>query len=168
MSDLIDRQATQKYIIEKIRQSVQLMDDTQDSISRKKAVDAINKYDFEFPEYMERFVTELRDAMKEDLKHDIEELPSAQQWIPVSERPPEDLKPVNITYINEDPAPYYEHIKGIPFTATAIYYRGGWYWWSCTCVDVLAEYGHSYSDSMDEGIEVKAWMPLPRPWKGEE
>lgn len=90
------------------------------------------------------------------------------EWIPVTERLPEDLKPVNITYINEDPAPYYEHIKGIPFTATAIYYRGGWYWWSCTCVDVLAEYGHSYSDSMDEGIEVKAWKPLPRPWKGEE
>ena len=96
----------------------------------------------------------------------IEELPSAQKWTPVSKGLPEDLKPVNITYINEDPAPYYEHIKGIPFTATAIYYRGGWYWWSCTCADVLAEYGHSYSDSMDERIEVTAWMPLPEPHKG--
>lgn len=90
------------------------------------------------------------------------------KWIPVTKSLPEELKPVNITYINEDPAPYYEHIKGIPFTATAIYYRGGWYWWSCTCADVLAEYGHSYSDSMDEGIEVTAWMPLPKPYAHDE
>ncbi len=89
-------------------------------------------------------------------------------WVPVTKQLPEELKPVNITYINEDPAPYYEHIKGIPFTATAIYYRGGWYWWSCTCADVLAEHGHCYQDSMHEGIEVKAWMPLPKPYEPQE
>lgn len=49
-----------------------------DLISRQAAIDAIEKYDFDFPDYMERFVTELRDAMKEDLKDDIVNLPSAQ------------------------------------------------------------------------------------------
>lgn len=47
-------------------------------ISRQAAIDAIDEYDFDFPNYMERFVTELRDAMKADIKHDIEALPSAQ------------------------------------------------------------------------------------------
>ena len=49
-----------------------------DMVSRQAAIDAIEKYNFNFPEYMERFVTELRDGMKEDLKEDIAELPSAQ------------------------------------------------------------------------------------------
>lgn len=49
-----------------------------DLIDRQAAIDAIDEYDFEFPNYMERFVTELRDAMKADLKNDIEALPSAQ------------------------------------------------------------------------------------------
>lgn len=52
--------------------------DVTDCISRQDAIDAVSKYNFDFPQYMERFVTELRDAMKADLKHDIDALPSAQ------------------------------------------------------------------------------------------
>lgn len=48
-----------------------------DLISRQTAIDVVSKYNFDFPQYMERFVTELRDAMKADLKHDIQALPSA-------------------------------------------------------------------------------------------
>ena len=62
-------------------------------IEKQAAIDAIDEYDFEFPNYMERFVTELMDAMKADIKHDIEALPSVQpeqHWIPVSEKLPED------------------------------------------------------------------------------
>ena len=58
-----------------------------DTISRQAAIDAVDKYDFEFPQYMEKFVAELRDAMKADLKCDIANLPSAEperkkgEWI---------------------------------------------------------------------------------------
>ena len=64
-----------------------------DLIERQAAIDAIGEYDFEFPEYMERFVTELRDAMKADLKHDIEALPSAQ---------PEIIRCRECRYMHED------------------------------------------------------------------
>lgn len=49
-----------------------------DLIERQAAIDAVNQYNFDFPQYMERFVTELRDAMKADLKNDIEALLSVQ------------------------------------------------------------------------------------------
>ena len=49
-----------------------------DTIYRQDAIDVVDKYDFEFPQYMEKFVTELRDAMKADLKCDIANLPSAE------------------------------------------------------------------------------------------
>ena len=144
---MTDRQATQKYIIEKIRQSVQLMDDTQDSISRKKAVDAINKYDFEFPEYMERFVTELRDAMKEDLKHDIEELPPAQQWIPVTERPPVREGWYNVTIVVGDS--HYTY-----YDVSTLYMKDGkWHDYDCGGFEEFK-------------MPVIAWMPLPEPYEG--
>ena len=50
-----------------------------DLIKRQDAISTIQKYNFDFPQYMERFVTELRDAMKADLEHDIGNLPSAQK-----------------------------------------------------------------------------------------
>lgn len=59
--------------------------DCSDLISRQAAIDVVEKYDFDFPQYMERFVTELRDAMKTDIIHDLKHLPSADrptwEWI---------------------------------------------------------------------------------------
>jgi ribosomal protein S27AE len=49
-----------------------------DVISRQAAIEAIEKYDFFFPEYMERFVTELRDAMKKDLLNEVKSLPPVE------------------------------------------------------------------------------------------
>lgn len=96
----------------------------------------------------------------------LSDLPSAQQWTPVSEGLPKDLEVVNITYINTEPTTYYDHIKGKPMVATAVYYRKRFYWYSVTCVDVLGEYGTDEWDEMDDRIEVKAWMPLPEPYRG--
>lgn len=85
-------------------------------------------------------------------------------WIPVSERLPEELVPVNVTWINKNPKPpYYEHIKDVPFTATAVYYNGNWYWWSSTCVDYLKEYGKCDRELLDKDIAILTWMSISAP-----
>ena len=95
-------------------------------------------------------------------------MPSAQQWIPCSERLPEDLEEVNVTWVNHAPEQYYDFVKDKHFTGSAVYYKGSWYWYSSTCDDILAEYGRNEMDKIDDGIEVVAWMPLPKPYKEEQ
>lgn len=90
---------------------------------------------------------------------------SPYQWIPWSERLPEDLSEVNVTWVNRNPEPYYESIKDKPFTATAVYYKNEWYWYSATCVDYLEEYGRCDWNKIGEAIEITAWMPLPEAYK---
>lgn len=89
-------------------------------------------------------------------------------WIPCSERMPEDLEEVNVTWVNHIPEPYYDFLKDKPFTGSAVYYRGEWFWDSSTCVDILAEYSTNNMDKVDDGIEITAWMPLPEPYRGED
>lgn len=103
----------------------------------------------------------LETLMAEGEIYDIECSP----WIPVSERLPEELVPVNITWVNHNPESYYEDIKDKPFTATGVYFNGQWYWWSTLCTDILAEYSHNYDDIIDNDIEIIAWQPLPEPYK---
>ena len=86
-------------------------------------------------------------------------------WIPVSERLPKELEPVNITWVNHEPEPYYHDIKDKPFTATGVYFNGQWYWWSAFCTDILADFSHNYDDIIDDNIEITAWTPLPEPYK---
>ena len=88
------------------------------------------------------------------------------EWIPCSERLPEDIRPVIVTWKNNDPESYYQYIVGKHFIGTAHYHRGKWYWYSSVTEDLLAEYGKCDSEEFDEAIEVVAWMPLPEPWKG--
>lgn len=109
-----------------------------------------------------------KEEIEECLKMAIKVLEQEPRWIPVSERLPKDLEPVNITWINHDPEPYYNDIKDKPFTATGVYFNGQWYWWSTLCTDILAEYSHNYDDIIDDAIEITAWMPLPEPFEPQE
>ena len=90
------------------------------------------------------------------------------EWIPCSRRLPDDLAEVNVTYVNHDPEPYYVFTKDKPYTASAVYYKGNWYWYSSTCADYLGEYGRNDVDKVDDAIEITAWKPLPEPYRGEQ
>jgi hypothetical protein len=85
------------------------------------------------------------------------------KWISVKDGLPDELETVNIVFVNHNPQIYYADIKDKPMTATAIYCKGKWWWWSAVCEDYLAEYGRSICDEMDIDIEVTHWMPLPEP-----
>lgn len=92
-----------------------------------------------------------------------------QDWTPVSKGLPETTDPVNVTWTNNDPAPYYADIKGKRFTACAHYHRGKWWWYSSVCQDLLDEYGRGpVDDEVDEAIEIIAWKPIGEPYKGEK
>ena len=82
-------------------------------------------------------------------------------WISASVRLPKELEPVNVVWVNHNPAPYYRYMKDVPQKATAVYYRGAWYWWSCVCEDLLVECGANETDQVDDDIEITHWQPLP-------
>ncbi len=89
------------------------------------------------------------------------------RWIPVSERLPDNIRPVIVTWKNNDPKSYYQYIVGKHFIGVAHYLKGKWFWYSSTTEDFLAEYGRYDGEEFDEAIEVTAWMPLPEPYKAE-
>ena len=102
-------------------------------------------------------------AIEEDCRPEWCPLSHAPEWVSVEDRLPEELTPVNIVWVNRKPPSYYANIKDKPFTATGIFYRDRWYWYSVVCEDMLGEYGDYEPDRVDEKIEITHWMPLPEP-----
>lgn len=107
---------------------------------------------------------EAADQIERDQK-EIAELREKQQWIPVAERPPEELVLVNVVWVNRVPEPYYKKIKGVPFSGTACFFEGRWYWDSPIVLDLLSEYGKDDPDLVDDAVDITHWMPLPEPPK---
>lgn len=96
------------------------------------------------------------------LQQEIEKLRAQlPRWIPVEERLPEERVLVNVLWVNRSPEPYYEKIKGVPFSDAACFYEGRWYWDSPVLFDYLAEYGKDEFDLVDDAVEITHWMPLP-------
>lgn len=90
---------------------------------------------------------------------DSDKLPSANQWIPCSERLPEEDKDVLITYQYQEGEGDRSH-SYCDITTYGDGYFGGR---KCSFKEWRAPFEYFHSN-----YEVVAWMPLPDPWKGEE
>lgn len=104
------------------------MDDT---ISRQDAIDAIKKCGEPF---VRLFTNDFYVAIKA-----VERVPSAQQWVPVTERLPKENETVIVT----------DHGEWVDLA-----FYDGLRWW--------------YRDGGEGTDGVTAWMPLPAPMKGGE
>ena len=87
-------------------------------------------------------------------------VPSAQQWIPVTERLPEEDKNVlvSVHFLGLDQkhkTGWNDHIKENWYVDIASHIDGDW-----------TSYSDEYKVASNRHIIV-AWMPLPEPWKGE-
>lgn len=71
----------------------------------------------------------------------VQEVEEASEWIPVSERLPEEDTDILVTYVHG------KEVRVIPVN----YGRGTWY----DCI----------FDSALDSLKVTAWMPLPEPYK---
>ena len=79
------------------------------------------------------------------MQYRVVDIPSERQWIPVTERLPEPDNDIDIlvTYIDG------EETRIVPVN----YGRGIWF----DCI----------FDRELNPVKITAWMPLPKPWKGE-
>lgn len=179
MSDLIKREdaikvisnriCDNKWVCECVINSLPSAESVPQSEQYKKGFeDAKRAFELEFAREAESIVK--RNAQLEVMFNIQKELLAERDWIPVSERLPDELAAVNITWVNHNPPPYYKYTKDVPLVDSAVYYRGKWYWWDATVIDLLGEYDGAYIhgiEPIDKDIEVVAWMPSPKPYREE-
>ena len=141
---------TEKEIVQALRCCAEIGECEKCPIDAEATWDDCRKRDVEAADMIERLTAE-NAALREK-----------QRWIPVTERMPEERALVNVVWVNRVPEPYYKKIKGVPFSDTACFYRGRWYWDSPVVLDLLAEYGEDNLDLVDDAVEITHWMPLPK------
>lgn len=146
-----------------IREWIQIIAE-QDAISRKDTLKAIIKH---LGIRSEKYLLEAERSIYKVIQK-MPPINPQPKWIHVSERLPENIRPVIVTWKNNNPESYYQHIVGKHFIGVAHYLKGKWYWYSSTTEDFLAEYGRYEGEEFDEAIEVIAWMPLPKPYTESE
>lgn len=141
-------------------------------IDEKKLIEVIRNLKKHYDFFYKEGRSEIDDTVKgacDTLFNDIAEIickqPKVGEWISCSERLPDELVAVNVTWVNRCPENYYMHIKDKPFTDTAILHDGEWRWWDSTIIDYLKEYGGCIGEIIDESIDILAWQPLPEPYK---
>ena len=118
-----------------------------DLISRQAAIEAFKK-ELTIGESKGNYVTICSAVSYEGAKQILESLSSAQQWIPCSERLPEEEEEDFLVTDGESMA--------------VGYYRQDARAWDST------DFGWIENKEKGYGInEVVAWMPLPEPYKGE-
>ena len=116
-----------------------------DSIGGQAAIDAIEKTKTVISEDGERYVAKI------NAQQNIALLPSAQQWIPCSERLPKNDDWVIVTIFDE---------RGdTPFRYTDF----GWYLKAANCWIV-----DGWVVDAEQRAGVAAWTPLPEPYQGED
>ena len=88
-----------------------------------------------------------------------------KKWTLTKDELPDTIRPVIITWKNNDSHIIYQDIIDRHFIGVAHYHDGKWYWYSNVTEDLLGEYGECSFARFDSAIEVIAWMELPIPYE---